>query len=87
MPAMKPETKLARIWAQLAGFHLWAKAKITLATYVETLGPEEVEEAIIIAAERDDSKLNRWRYFCGVCRSKARERLSPAPHPTTFSRN
>lgn len=69
----KPSTDIEKIdalWIELAGFPLWANGLKALENYIELLDFAAVEEAVIIAAERPDSRFDRWRYCCGILRAK-----------------
>jgi hypothetical protein len=74
----KHEKRLFSLWEELSGSPLWDTARKTLTNYMELLTPEEVEEAIITAAERHDTRVNRFRYFCGICRTKLAKKLDPS---------
>lgn len=43
-------------------------------TFVKRLGKNDVLEAVDIAISRGMTAANEWRYFCGVCWAKIRER-------------
>jgi len=74
----KPLTAIEKIdllWFDLAGWPLWDKGIKALENYIELIGFEEVEEAVVASAERPVSRLDRWRYCCGICRNKLAERM------------
>lgn len=75
--------RLFRLWGEVTGVPIWAKAKAVIESYVELIGYPEVEEAMIIAGEIDSTIIGRWRYFCAVCRNKHADRLDGRrPHET-----
>ena len=71
-----PISELVKHWELLADNRhtLSSKDCLSLQTFVDALGEDEVVEAMDIAADRvsTDHIENRFRYFCGVCHSKIR---------------
>lgn len=76
-----PEERLVDLWEDLSGYPLWLKGFKTMCGYVELIGAEEVEEAVIASAERPGPIIDRWRYFCGICRNKVAEQMDPTSQP------
>lgn len=74
----KPLTEIEKIdllWFDLAGWPLWENGVKALENYLELIGFSEVEEAVIASAERPGSRIDKFRYCCGVCRNKLAERM------------
>lgn len=69
------------MWAELSGYPLWEKALSALSNYVELVGFAEVEEAVVIAAQRQDSIIDRFRYCCGILKSKLAQKMDPSLVP------
>lgn len=72
------ERRIRKMWMELSGYTLWEKGLKALSNYVELVGFEEVEEAVIIAAERDDSIIMRFRYCCGILKTKLARKMDPS---------
>jgi len=63
--------KICDLWERLDGI-LWNKARAAIGNWIEKIGFDEVEEAAVIACGKPMDPVKRFRYFCGICRSKLR---------------
>ncbi len=78
---MTQKTKIRKMWSELSGYPLWKKAEKALLNYVELVGYDEVEEAIVISAQRDDSIIERFKYCCGILKNKLARKMDPQSVP------
>jgi hypothetical protein len=71
----KAAKRLCALWESLYGWQLWAKAQKTVLNYIELIGMEEVEESVYFSTSLGRDKVDQYRYFCGICRTKLSMKL------------
>lgn len=77
----EPIEQIAALWEELSGYALWQNGLKALENYLELLDYGTVEEAVVASAERPDSRINCFRYCCGILRNKLAEKMDPSIAP------